>query len=1031
MPDKKEGLNISGDSKPQPSYWKSLKQLYNNPEFIEASHHEFKKGVKDDFEISKLSGISRRKFLALAGASAALAGAGCADYRDKGEIIPYNKKPEEITPGNANYYASYINCKCGGGVLIKTREGRPVKIDGNPDHPVSQGKVCAKCHASILGLYDPERISSPLKKSDNNSFEKIFWEKADREIREMLSNINGKEIAIVTHSITSPTALKALQDFISRYPTAKIYSYELFDNHARNSAWQKSYKTGTFPLIKWDEAKVILSLEGDFLGTEGNHVENSRLFVKGRDISKPENFNRLYVVEGNMSLTGMNADYRLRLRPDAQYELIMSLINEITKTKMDFSIGKYSLAELTRKYSLPGEKLKLMVNDLLSNPGSSIVYAGDIHSEKTQIAVNYLNHILENDNLYKNELIAPLHPLSTVNDFKILAASMMNGSVGAVIHFDSNPVYHLPEDLGYAEALKKSGAVITLTELENETSFISKYVLPINHSLESWGDAKTRTGFYSMQQPVVSPVLDTRQKEAVLLTWIESDSFEYKENLYHEYLKASWQENIYPALNSGLPFEPFWFGALHDGVVRINEQAPPMEFINNSVLTELSLTNNISGFAVALKESCQVGDGRYANNGWLQELPHPVTKVTWDNYAAISDATAKELGVDYNDFIEIEIASPAGGTGRKLKIPVFIQPGAADNTITIELGYGRTHTGTIGKDVGFNANVLLTSSPALSPYLFTSAKVTKPGGSYEIVTAQEHHSFDDELIKDAAERRGIIKEGTVDEYLTNPGFLHEGKEHNLLTLYPEHTYTGLKWGMAIDLNKCTGCSECVVACTAENNIPVVGKDQVKRGREMHWIRVDRYYTGSVDNPKVSNQVMLCQHCDNAPCENVCPVVATTHSPDGLNQMVYNRCVGTRYCSNNCPYKVRRFNFYNFRDHFDDGYQMDNLFSLVYNPEVTVRSRGVMEKCTFCIQRIMEAREDAIKDNRQLKGSDVKTACQEACGTNAISFGDQNDRESEISKYREHKLSYHVLEELNVRPNVTYLAKLRNTHKERV
>ncbi|HEX9739561.1 MAG TPA: TAT-variant-translocated molybdopterin oxidoreductase, partial [Ignavibacteriaceae bacterium] len=301
MPDKKEGLNISGDSKPQPSYWKSLKQLYNNPEFIEASHHEFKEGVKDDFKISKLSGISRRKFLALAGASAALAGAGCADYRDKGEIIPYNKKPEEITPGNANYYASYINCKCGGGVLIKTREGRPVKIDGNPDHPVSQGKVCAKCHASILGLYDPERISSPLKKSDNNSFEKIFWEKADREIRELLSNINGKEIAIVTHSITSPTTLKALQDFISRYPTAKIYSYELFDNHARNSAWQKSYKTGTFPLIKWDEAKVILSLEGDFLGTEGNHVENSRLFVKGRDISKPENFNRLYVVEGNMS----------------------------------------------------------------------------------------------------------------------------------------------------------------------------------------------------------------------------------------------------------------------------------------------------------------------------------------------------------------------------------------------------------------------------------------------------------------------------------------------------------------------------------------------------------------------------------------------------------------------------------------------------------------------------------------------------------------------------------------------------------
>jgi molybdopterin-containing oxidoreductase family iron-sulfur binding subunit len=1030
MADINEGLNNTEpvEIKTQPTYWKSLKQLYNDPEFTEASYHEFKEGVTDHFEVSKLSGISRRKFLALIGASAALAGAGCSDYRDKGEIISYNKQPEEIIPGKANYYASFVNSCCGCGVLIKTREGRPIKVDGNPDHPVSKGKICVKCHASILGLYDPERLSAPIKKSGKD-FEKISWKRVDTEIRNALSNVSEKEIAIITHSITSPTSLKVLQEFIGRYPTAKIYSYELFNDQLKNSAWKKCFGSGTFPLIKWDEAKIILSLEGDFLSTEGNHLENSQLFVKGRDIHNPERFNRLYVVEGNMSLTGMNADYRLRLRPDAQFEFLMSLINEISGQTGNSHIGNYSLSSFIQKYSLSKEALEHLVNDLISNRGSSIVYAGNTLSEKTHIAVNYLNEILGNKNLYRSEANVSLLPLSNINDFKNLTELMKDGKVSAVIHFDSNPVYHLPSDLDYANALKKVETVISLVELENESSVAGKYTMPINHSFECWGDAKTRTGFYLMQQPVIAPIHNTRQKEAALLTWIEGDDFEYKENLYLEYIKSNWLENIYSTLNAGLSFEQFWLGALHDGVVSVNENAQSVGSFNTSALSELNLTTGVSGFAVALKESCSIGDGRFANNGWLQELPHPVTKVTWDNYAAISQATANELGVDYNDFIEIEIENPASGTGRKLKIPVFIQPGAADKTITIELGYGRTHTGTVGKEVGFNANVLLSSSYSLSPYLFTSAKVTKAGGSYEIVTAQEHHSFDDELTKDAAKKRGIVQEGTTEKYLKNPHFLSEDKEHTLHTMYPEFPYTGVKWGMSIDQNKCIGCGECVVACTAENNIPVVGKDQVKRGREMHWIRIDRYYSGSVDEPTVSNQVMLCQHCDNAPCENVCPVVATTHSPDGLNQMVYNRCVGTRYCSNNCPYKVRRFNYYNFRDHFDDAYQLDNLFNLVFNPEVTVRSRGVMEKCTFCIQRIMETREDAIREKREIKGSDVKTACQEACPTSAITFGDVNDKGSDVSKYRNHELGYHVLEELNVRPNVTYIAKLRNTKEK--
>jgi len=1022
MAENKNNLMKPQDINIQPTYWKSLKQLHNDPSFVEACHHEFRDGVTDDFELSRLSGISRRKFLALVGASAALAGTGCADYRDKGEIIPYTKKPEEIIPGKANYYASFANCcKCGCGILIKTREGRPIKVDGNPDHPVSQGKICAKCQASILGLYDPERLTTPLKKTNLGNFEQTSWASVDTEIRNTLQNLDGKEIAIITHSINSPTTLKVLQDFASKYPSTKVYSYELFNNEIRNNAWKKCYGSGVFPLIKWDEAKIILSLEGDFLGIEGNHIENARLFAKGRDVNNPDKFNRLYTVEGNMSLTGMNADYRLRLRPDAQFEFVMSLLNEVSSKLNISSTGNYSLILLAKKYSLSEKILNHLANDLIGNLGSSIIYAGDTLPEKVHIAVNYLNEILGNKNLYRNESDVTLLSLTAIDEWKNLISLMNNWKVGAVIHFDSNPTYHLPQDLGYSSAIKKVKTVISLVEQENETSVLGKYTLPINHSFESWGDAKTRTGLYTMQQPVISQIHNTRQKEAVLLSWAGGDSFEYKENLYHEYLKNNWQQSVYPTLSSGLPFEQFWLGALHDGIVVFNENNSISGNFNTASLSELNSPADVSGFTVVLKNNYSIDDGRFANNGWLQELPHPVTKVTWDNYAAISQATAKELAVDYNDLIEISIDN------KKLKIPVFIQPGSSDKTITIELGYGRTKTGTIGKDVGFNANVLMSSAYNLSPFLFTAAKVNKAEGKYEIVTAQENQSFDDELTKDAAKKREIIREGTLNEYVKNPHFLH--KEHDLTTMYHSHPYTGVKWGMAIDLNKCIGCGECVVACSSENNIPVVGKDQVKRGREMHWIRIDRYYSGSIDEPAVSNQPMLCQHCDNAPCENVCPVVATTHSPDGLNQMVYNRCVGTRYCSNNCPYKVRRFNFYNFRDQYDDGYQMNKLFSLVYNPEVTVRSRGVMEKCSFCIQRIMEAREDATRENRQLKGTDVKTACQDICPTNAIVFGDSNDKESELNKFRNHELGYHVLEELNVRPNVTYIAKLRNTHKE--
>lgn len=1014
MSDKKdEGMNSA--VKTDPNYWRSFEELHNDPKIIEQSHHEFHEGVTDEFDPKKLSSFSRRKFLALLGASAALAGTGCSDYPDKGEIIPYNVKPEEITPGISNYYASTAACEHGCGILVKTREGRPIKIDGNPDHPVSQGKVCSQAQASILDLYNPERLKNPMKLGSSGLYGEISWENVNKEIIQLLNSKGSREVAVVAGRIVSPTVKKLLDEFVQKYD-AKIYSYELFNESVRNRAWRKSYGGGLYPQIKWEQAKIIVALESDFLGREGNRIENARLFSQGKDVDKIENFNRLYILEGNMSLTGMNADYRLRLRPDAQHEFAIALLQAVNGSMSE-------LNSFAKKFKLKEAVLKLLVRDLQQNRGKAIVYAGSTLSEEVHITVNAINEALGSTSLYNFQAEVEHYPMASFNDFSSLIQSMNNGNVAVVIHLDSNPVYHFPEDLGYKSALRKVSAVVSMSETNNESTSVSNFILPINHPLESWGDIQTRAGFISLQQPVIAPLFNTRQKEAVLLTWLNGDVNGFRDGIYHQYLMNNWQSSVFTSISTSSNFKQFWTNSLHDGVVITNEPAVFPVTFNSSNLTNTQPVD-INSFVVSLKPSYSTVDGRYADNGWLQELPHPVSKITWDNYAAISHTTAKELGVENNDIIDINVGN------KKLSIPVFIQPGSSDKTITIELGYGREKAGVVGSGVGFNANILMNSSGGVTPWIY-KATVAKGTGSYELATAQEHHVFDNELTKDAAQKRGIIREGTVEEYKKHPHFLHkDGNE--LVSIYGSQTnmeYTGLKWGMAIDLNKCLGCGDCVISCISENNIPVVGKDQVAKGREMHWLRIDRYYSGTEDEPKASTQPMLCQHCDHAPCENVCPVVATTHSPDGLNQMVYNRCVGTRYCSNNCPFKVRRFNFFNFRDHFKEGYQQANVFNLIYNPEVTVRSRGVMEKCSFCIQRIMEAREDAIEQNQIVIGSDVKTACQEACPTSAIKFGDTNDKESEFAKFRNHELGYYVLEELNVRPNVTYIAKLRNTNSE--
>ncbi len=1011
---------------PESSYWRSLRELYNRDSVSEQKAHEFMAGVTDDFDPSEMSTMSRTQFLSLLTASAAFAAVGCNAYRDKGEIVPYTIKPEEVTPGVANYYASTCTvCGQGCGILIKTREGRPIKVDGNPDHPISRGKVCTKGQASILSVYDPYRLRKPQYGPESRRRDELTWDTANAEVVRRLEEAarEGKEVALVTRGLTSPTAKRVFDDLKKKYPTVRVYAYSLFNDDTRQKAWQSSYGSTDVPAIAYDRAKVIVALEADILSTEGSVVEQVRQFAAGRDVTVSNDINRLYCVEGGMSLTGANADYRLRLRPDAQEEFVFALLRQVAGNRLPADVsGSPSLADVAQKHGLAPEVLKHLADDLLQHRGEAIVVAGHVLSERVHVAVNYLNEVLGNADLYRYDAVTTtVLPLSSSDDFAGLAGRMRSGSVAVVIHANANPVYHLPGEYGYREALESVPFSVSLTGTDDETSRICTFVLPVHHAFESWGDHQVRSGVVSLQQPVIAPLYDTHQLEGALLGWTIGANA-YSETLYLDYLKKRWEAEIYPAIRPATDFRTFWLSSLHDGVVTLPQRPGTHRPFKTVALGAGRPSAAGEGAVVVLQESPYLGDGDLANNGWLQELPHPVSKIVWDNYAALSPATGKKLGVTSNDLLEVRSGDAV------VVLPVFLQPGQADDLVTVPLGYGRRVAGPVGSGVGVDVMPLLNGSALLGSRVLTGASLSKAAGTYELVSTQEHHSLDDALTHELHLKRQIVREGTVEEFRSNPTFLHE-KKHELFNIAPTVEYDGVKWAMAIDLNKCIGCNACVVGCNVENNIPVIGKEQVGKGREMQWMRIDRYYAGTAEDPTLSHQPMLCQHCDNAPCENVCPVAATTHSPDGLNQMVYNRCVGTKYCSNNCPYKVRRFNFFNWRDDFADGYYEQQPVSLVHNPEVTIRSRGVMEKCTFCVQRISEARQRATEEGRPVRGTDVKTACQEACPATAIVFGDANDQASEISRYRDHALGYHVLEEINVRPNVTYLARLRNIHKE--
>ncbi|MCB0702228.1 MAG: TAT-variant-translocated molybdopterin oxidoreductase [Candidatus Kapaibacterium sp.] len=1025
---------VKSDSKP--SVWRSLDEYdnTNSDNQLKVKANEFADGA-ENFDISSKSKFSRRKFMALMSASSAMAMAACTDYRDKGEIVPYIDKPEEVIPGIPNFYAStLISDGSGQGVLVKTREGRPILIEGNPQHPISKGKLDSNGIARLLDMYDPNRLQNPRKLQESKLVD-TDWGTVDKEIIQSLNSASssGKEIALFTGKIISPTFAKLIEDFKAKYPTTKVYSHELFNDNNKQEAWNKSTGGTTYPLIHLDKASIILSIDSDFLGTDGNVNENIRQFVVNRDFENPANFSRFYQVEGSYTLTGSNADYRLRLTPENYLDVIASLVNHFAaKQGKQTMSGFKSLEALAKENHWKHEAVSKLINDLESNRGKAIVIGGKQLSVDHHIAINYLNELIGANELY-NKSESDYNVISLSNDKEIssLASRMKSGNVGVLINIDKNPTYHLPK-LFSKENLSKVKTVVSLNEFENETTNNSNYVLGINHDIESWGDAKIRTGVISTQQPVIAPLYNTRQKEAILLNWINNVE-NYSEDVYHKYLQSNWETNIYPSLNRSVPFKEFWFATLHDGVTTFNETSiVPTEF-DVSTVNSIKPTKK-SNYSVILQENYFIRDGRYAGNGFLQESAHPITKVTWDNCAMVSPATSKELGVEIGDMLEVTL------NGVAIELPTLIQPGMAEKVIAVDLGYGRTNSSPIGNGVGFDVTPFM-SEKGISNWIYTGASVKSTGNKYELVSTQEHHALDDEFLRTQvrkdekgnviggdetfARARGIIQESTVEGYLKNPRILKE-HTHKVFSITKDFEYNNMKWAMSIDMNKCIGCNACSIACYVENNIPVVGKEEVGYGREMGWMRIDRYFAGTPDDPIMSNQPMLCQHCDNAPCENVCPVVATTHSQDGLNQMVYNRCVGTRYCANNCPYKVRRFNFYDFRDNLANGYYKTESTKIMMNPEVTIRARGVMEKCTFCVQRISEAKQKAKEEGRALKGSDVTTACQDACPANAIEFGNANDKDSRLAMMRDHNLGYHVLDYLNVKPNVTYLAKLRNS-----
>ncbi len=976
------------------TYWRSLEEL-EDPKALRISEARDEARQKSLLYKEKAaSGNSRRDFLKTLGFSVAASAIVASCKRPVDKAIPYLVKPEEINPGKANYYASsYFDANDYCSVVVKVREGRPIKIEGNELSSISQQGTSARVQASILNLYDGARYKHPQLKGKTTS-----WEEADKAIQLALSEISGKEgkIALLTSTIISPSTKVIIQEFLNKYPSAEWIQYDAVSASGILNANLKSFGQKTIPDYRIDKSQLVVSFGADFLGTWLSPVEFTKQYTSRRKLDDGQNdMLRHYQFESAMSLTGSNADVRFPIKPSEEAGIVLALYNAIAKVKgAETFSGSKSAVDVSS-----------LAEELLQNEEKSIVISGS-NDENIQLLVNGINQLLgnfENTILWSSALLTKQGVDEEINS---LIEELKAGKVNALLAWGVNPVYDHPQGKDIESAIEKLELSVSFAERKDETAKACQFVLPEPNYLESWSDMEPKAGLFSLGQPTISQLFDSRNVQESLLKWTGGS-----EVTYRDFIKQQWEENQFAKQTEFTDFRMFWNTTLQKGIF---EPGTSVEAVYNSdgiVEAANKLPTVKQGVEVILYESIALGNGKYANNPWLQELPDPLAKISWDNYASVPVAFAEEKGLTNESVITIN----------GLEMPVFIQPGQAKDTIAVALGYGRTYAGKVGEQIGENMFEYVSAENGARKYFIENADLEiVEGKTYPLALSQTHNSM---------EGRPIVRETNLDKYLIDQSSgneLHKEVAKHHVSLYEEKDFKGHHWGMAIDLNSCTGCGNCAIACQAENNIQVIGKEEVRNRRIMHWIRIDRYYSEDPANPEVSHQPVMCQHCDNAPCENVCPVAATPHSDEGLNQMAYNRCVGTKYCINNCPYRVRRFNWYQYvnNDKFD--YNANNeLGRMVLNPDVTVRSRGVVEKCSMCVQRIQEKKQEAKLAGRMIEDGEIKTACQSSCPGNAIVFGDLNNPKSKISKMFKDERNYHLLEELHTLPSVGYLTKVRN------
>ena len=976
-------------------YWNSLDEYKNiSDKKTDVIESEDKNAILDLFndDVAKAKS-SRRDFLKLCGFSVTTAAIAASCERPVHKAIPYVIQPEEIVPGKASYYASsYFDGKDYCPVMVKVRDGRPIKIEGNKLSAFNKGGTTARVQASVLSLYDDARYKSAMKAGEQKS-----WEEIDDEIINKLEAIDksGKEIVLLSPGIMSPSLKELVGEFGKKYPNFKHVAYNSISNSAIADAMEINYGRRFIPVYHFDKADVVVSIGADFLGSWLAPAFFIPAYASRRKLDNGEKTMLKHIqMEAGMSLTGGNADQRIQIKPSEEKVILASIYNQLASAYGNSTIN---VPESIHDTSDVSKQLKAA--------GSRAMIISSSNDLQCQLLVNEINHLLGS---YKGCIdYSSAMNVGSASDKEMsdLIERMEKGYVGAVMFYQVNPVYDYPEAEKLKKGLNKTELTISFASSLEETAKNCEFICPDHHYLESWGDMQVIDSEISLMQPCIHPIFETRSFGDSLLSWME------KETGYYNYLKEYWEKNIF---GGGLGFTSFWNKSLQNGLYKKEAKSGERAFVPAPEYLVLNEGKESTGLELQLTESVQMGDGRHANNPWLQELPDPIAKVSWENVLSISAVDAESQGLVNGDMVRIS---------DQLEVPVFIQPGQAKGTCSLALGYGRKDSGKVATIAGVNAYPLISFENGKRVYFKKNIELEKTGKNVQLALTQTHHSM---------EGRPIVRETSLEEYLESPDAgneLHEEYESHHKTLYPEPEFNGFHWGLAVDLNACVGCNSCVISCQAENNIPVVGKDEVFRRRIMHWIKIDRYYSESPDDPKLSFQPVMCQHCDNAPCENVCPVSATNHSSEGLNQMSYNRCIGTKYCINNCPYRVRRFNWYKYinNDEFDYNINSD-LGKMVLNPDVTVRERGVVEKCSFCVQRIQEKKLEAKLENRSLKDGDIQPACVQACPAGALIFGDLNDKNSKVSKLFADSRNYHLLEELHTLPSVGYLTKVRNEDK---